>query len=354
MTTFTRRQLIGAVAAGAASASSTIVADAAHADVVSKSADTVGEPGATTAGGTTAAIALQSSTAVAFSPDYATRFEFTVPVGLSFPPGTEAAGAAVTVTLPTALLRWSGSPAVVNEGGHVTTVPVEEQQDGANSRITVTLPEGLGTAEVSVSLPVDVAARYPVENVGDAVAASVSVRTASGTETVLSEATVIAPVSSAWGASVYAAWAVFADVQAESGATYNYPTHIRVVSSGPGAIPANGQVDVFVDDHVVRALSVTSVTVDGTAQQWLGAVAPGARTSLRIPVVVPAGTSIEIALEISDQDDAALATGMVLPRVVFSARSASGVYQRVTGLESNVPVSSSGRPFGADPALSLN
>lgn len=288
-----------------------------------------------------------------------------------------------------------GEIAVSSYGEHYEISPtaVDLAEAPTPSTVRYELPDvfnGASVATVNLSLPLTAIDRYPNEGLDTPMSLSLVIASIEGTELARVEWAVTeapAPVV-AWGAEVTAIWT---DTQVVNGGTnestrYRYPAALQCSSVGPASIPVGSTFTVEMDGSVISSCGVgqirtsaisasptaelatldagQSVASDPLPAAGAAVIAPierpvwptatysitsetannVVRTSVSLNQEIPAGTAIEIALEVQTVTGEPTISTITYATAFLSGPSDNAYWQRNTGKYLVNDLTASGTP----------
>lgn len=285
-----------------------------------------------------------------FSEDFTTEFKLEVPAFVELAVDAPVTGATVTVTYDPRL--FTPDPFAVMLVESPPTLRPVDLANTANGKVTFTFADALlpGHGPVAIHLPLRAVDLYPNENLGQVSPVAVTV-TDDGGGTLASITTdpgAGAQVA-AWSAEMSAAWGQTEVHQGRAtNLLYRYPTLLHVVSHGPAPVPAGATLTVDSDRRIVRHVKVVDATLDGTtlAPAYLNNRAGDAlRTVVTVPVAIPAGSVLEVALEVQSSQGARINEGLAFASARFAGLDDATNRQRWTRKYEVTDLTPSGTPL---------
>ncbi|MGG7449431.1 hypothetical protein ACQ3HE_00820 [Plantibacter auratus] len=214
--------------------------------------------------------------------------------------------------------------------------------------------DGATDAEVLMSLPLSARELYPNDGVADPLALRLLALDHQGevlTEVVWAP-TVAASGTDIWGASLTARWASANVVNRGStkAKRYRYPQALLCTSVGPSDIPAGSQLVIDLDQAVISNCTVSDVAPG----DWNGKYTDDSTTieGALITVItllegVPAGTTLEIGLTITEQPGSLEVTSLVQAAAHLTGPTDGSGWQRKTGAYDTTDLTASGNALVA-------
>ncbi|WP_258725775.1 hypothetical protein [Cellulomonas sp. NS3] len=246
---------------------------------------------------------------------------------------------------------------MLSSAGRVWTVPVAEHRtaEGVTElRFGLTSAPGAAPDDVPhdaptlVLLPLVPRALYPAENVADVVPLTLTLTGGAGEYrwADVSTSTPRAP----WGAELAAAWTSCGVGAAGAARSYRFPVGVRVAGVGPGPVPAGTRLTVDLDARLVAAVAAPELRLDGAPLDRSRAEVTSTRagdllrTVVRLRDEVPAGTVLDVALDVTPSGSAQDVAGLHYATVTLAGVDDAARPQRATGRCSVSDLTSSGTP----------
>lgn len=301
---------------------------------------------------------LITTTSVVFDPTLSTAQPFVEVLGVVVTASQELTSRArLEVDYDSRVSSATADSASVTRGATVLRRSTVPQADDVLGTLALDL-HGLGseeTNEVTVALPLSRHVRYPTDTVREP--RPTRLRLVDREDgSLLASATAepnSAPVAGeVWGATVAAVWDHVSVAVPGRVSDYAYPAFIRVDSVGPSAIPHGTRIRLELDQQFISRCSVTAFRGDETENRvtvhLTQAVENGTQVvNASLHDSIEASGSLSLAVTVSPSKHEPTGGDVVYAKVSIEGPDPSSPFQRVTGAETAVAVTTSGAPRSA-------
>lgn len=301
---------------------------------------------------------LITTTSVVFDPTLSTAQSYVEVLGVVVTASRELTSRArLEVDYDSRVSSATADSAAVTRGTSVLRRPTVEQDDDSLGTMALDL-HGLGsnkTSEVTVALPLSRHVRYPTDTVREPRPTRLRL-VDSEDGSLLASATAepnSAPVAGeVWGATVAVVWDHVSVAMPSRDSDYAYPAFIRVDSVGPTAIPQGTRIRLELDQQIISRCSVRAFrgdeTEDGATVHLTEAVENGTQVvNATLHDSIEALDSLSLAVTVSPSKHAPTGGDVVYAKASIEGPEPSSPFQRVTGAETAVAVTTSGAPRSA-------